>query len=171
MSLFGGANIASTLIASCARCHASCSVPCAKAVKHLLTSHTNLVWSGNTNNKPHQLVANTAASIPQHSACLVLPNIQPNCGAHWLRFWAQPMSSNEHWAWALRADATRALGAHWAFSSAPQHQQATLTHWSIVWCQHHQLVEALCQTQSHCPHTLFVSIYHGHLTQERTRQG
>ena len=111
LSLFARANIASTLIASCARYHASCSVPSVKAVRHLQRRLSNFVWSGDPNRKGHRLVTDAAASAPRRSGGLALPNIQAICDAHRLRFWAQAMSSNEDWAWALRADATRTLRA------------------------------------------------------------
>ena len=103
-SLFARANIASTLIASCAHNHASCAVPSPASVKDLQRKLCNFVWSGDPNKKGRRLVSDAAASASRRKGGLALPNIQAICDAHRLRFWAQAMSSNEDWAWAFRAD-------------------------------------------------------------------
>ena len=50
-----------------------------------------------------RLVSADTASVPHRFGGLGLPNILAIQHAHHLRFWAQPMGSNEDWAWALRA--------------------------------------------------------------------
>ena len=50
-----------------------------------------------------RLVSADTASVPHHFGGLGLPNILAIQHAHHLRFWAQPMCSNEDWVWALRA--------------------------------------------------------------------
>ena len=101
--LFARANVAAMMIASCARCHVSCAVATEEAIKSLHTMLRGFVWSGKLDKLGLRLVSADAASVPHHFGGLGLPNILAIQHAHHLRFWAQPMGSNEDWVWALRA--------------------------------------------------------------------
>ena len=102
-SLFARANVALTMIASCARYHASCAAASRDAIKELQTLIRKFVWKGRAP------VCTDLASVPRRLGGLGLPNIQAIQDAHHLRFWAQAMNSDEDWAWALRHDAATAL--------------------------------------------------------------
>ena len=111
LSLFSRANVAATLIASCARYHASCAVASEEAIKQLHTMLRNFVWSGKVDKLGIRFATADTASVPRRYGGLGLPNIHAIQDAHHLGFWAQAMRSIEDWAWALRHDAAAALRA------------------------------------------------------------
>lgn len=111
LCLFARANVAATLIASCARYHASCAVASDETIDQLQTMLRNFVWSGNKDKLGIRYLTVETASVPRRYGGLGMPNIRAIQDAHHLRFWAQAMCSDEDWAWALRHDAATALRA------------------------------------------------------------
>ena len=113
LSLFARANVAATLIASCARCYTSCAVASEEAIKQLHTMLQNFVWSGKVDRLGIRFATADTASVPRSFGGLGLQNIHAIQDAHHLRFWAQAMRSIEDWARALRHNAVAAHRTGW----------------------------------------------------------
>ena len=105
LSMLARANICMTLIASCARYHASCATASPDQIIEFQTAIRNFLWSGDRQKRGYCRTKLAIASLPRRWGGLGVPNIQAIIDAHHLRMWAAAMNSDEDWAWALRSDA------------------------------------------------------------------
>ena len=111
LSMLARANICMTLIASCARYHASCATASPAQIKDFQKAIRNFLWSGDRKKRGYCRTKLPIASLPRRWGGLGVPNIQAIIDAHHLRMWAVAMTSDEDWAWALRSDAEDVLRA------------------------------------------------------------
>ena len=100
-----------TLIASCARYHASCATASLDQINEFQKAIRNFLWSGDHKKRGYCRTKLALASLPRRWGGLGVPNIQAIIDAHHLRMWAAAMNSDEDWAWALRSDAESVLRA------------------------------------------------------------
>ena len=105
LSMLARTNICMTLIASCARYHASCATASPDQIIEFQTAIRNFLWSGDRQKRGYCRTKLAIASLPRRWGGLGVPNIQAIIDAHHLRMWAAAMNSDEDWAWALRSDA------------------------------------------------------------------